>query len=234
MRLLATFGLILICSHTWAAAEKDLYGTKLEDFLEKFRSSIRDGNKDFGIPPLDPFKSDKIPIKLNEKDINLDALLTKVNMQGLSGYKVNSGDFRLIGLKVVMDLTWPLIYAVTNYSMNGTVGGTVALYGKGDIEIGAKDLDIYLEVSLKVKGKYLEVKSVTLKISLRALQFTITGLFDDKDMSELISAVISDMMPKLIQDYQSDIVGVINPIIEDKVNGFLADKTISDLLKLLG
>lgn len=35
-------------------------------FLDgKCRDAIKNGNEEFGIPPLDPFRSDKIPINLD-------------------------------------------------------------------------------------------------------------------------------------------------------------------------
>lgn len=66
------------------------------------------------------------------------------------------------------------------------------------------------------------------------LQFKATGLFDDEDLSELLSALISDMVPQLITDYHDTIVDTIIPMVTDKLNDFLSTKTLAELLKLLG
>lgn len=66
------------------------------------------------------------------------------------------------------------------------------------------------------------------------MQFKATGLFDDEELSELLSAVISDMVPQLIDDYQDMITEKLNAAIAQVLNDFLSDKTLGDILKLLG
>lgn len=44
----------------------ETYRIKLGDFFERFRSMMRYGNSTFGIPVLEPFIKDELPIKLNE------------------------------------------------------------------------------------------------------------------------------------------------------------------------
>lgn len=65
--------------------------------------------------------------------LSLDALLTNVNVGGLSEYKVIDGDFQVIGMKLNINLSWPLITASTDYDMNGSVD-SYEFYGNGEIE----------------------------------------------------------------------------------------------------
>lgn len=63
----------------------------------------------------------------------MDALLTNVKVDGLSAYDVNKGDFKLIGLKLIMNVSWPLIIASTNYAMKGKADN-FEIYGKGEMK----------------------------------------------------------------------------------------------------
>jgi len=50
----------------------------------------------------------------------------------------------------------------------------------------------------------------------------------------VISSVISSVVPDLIDDYQDVITEKINALITKELDVFLADKTISDLIKMFG
>lgn len=66
--------------------------------------------------------------------VRLDALLTNINVQGISEYDVIDGDFSLAGLKLAMNLSWPRIEARTNYAMNGIVADSFEISGNGSIK----------------------------------------------------------------------------------------------------
>ncbi|CAL1678640.1 unnamed protein product [Lasius platythorax] len=237
---LVTFGLSLICTLAWAIkinghhvyAERGMFNV-FEDFLEKFKTILQTGNDTLGIPVLDPFTADEIPIAINEEMINLDALLTNVKVDGLSAYDVNKGDFKLIGLKLIMNVSWPLIIASTNYAMEGKADN-FEIYGEGEMKISPRDFFLETEIGFTMNGKYLKVKDMKLKIFLRALDFHATGLFDDDELSELLSAVISDMVPQLIEDYHDMITDKLILLVTEKLNAFLSTMTLTELLKLIG
>ncbi|XP_070148855.1 uncharacterized protein [Polyergus mexicanus] len=208
--------------------------TMLEEFLEKFKTIMRIGNDTLGIPVLDPFIADEIgPILIDDEMIRLDALLTNVKVDGLSTYNVNHGDFQIIGMKLVMNLSWPLIIASTNYAMKGKADN-FEIYGNGKMEISPQDFFFETEIGFTMNGKYLKVRSMELKLFLKALNFHATGLFDDDELSELLSAVISDMMPQLIEDYHDTITGKLIPLVTQKLDAFLSTMTLAELLKLIG
>jgi len=64
------------------------------------------------------------------------------------------------------------------------------------------------------------------------LQFEATGLFDDDELSAILSALISDLAPELIGD--ETIVNQISSIIKTKCNDLLSNITVSEILKILG
>ncbi|KAM0728096.1 hypothetical protein ACS0PU_005565 [Formica fusca] len=242
MKIVA-FGLSLFCilvcavktNGDHAYVEHDAFGSNVfEEFLEKLKTIMQTGNDTLGIPVLDPFIADQVgPILLDDEMIKLDALLTNVKVDGLSAYNVNHGDFKIIGMKLMMNLSWPLIVASTNYAMKGKADN-FEFYGNGEMEISPQDLSFETEIGFTMNGKYLKVRSMELKIFLKALNFHATGLFDDDELSELLSAVISDMMPQLIEDYHDTITGKLIPLVTQKLNAFLSTMTLAELLRLIG
>ncbi|XP_011265930.1 uncharacterized protein LOC105257176 isoform X1 [Camponotus floridanus] len=209
------------------------YKNILEDFLEKFKTIMRTGNDTLGLPVLDPFTLDQLPIAIDEETMKLDALLSNVQVNALSGYDVNKGDLQIIGLKLIVNVSWPLIAASTNYAMKGKVEN-FEIYGNGEMKISPQGFSLDTEISFTMNGKYLKIKDMKLNIFLRALDFHATGLFDDNDLSELISSLLSDMVPELIENYHDTIVSTIIPIVVDKGNEFLSTKTLAELMALLG
>jgi len=236
---LVAFGLILICCHVWAIeidgqqTIKAQKWTKFEDFLERFKGILRNGDSSLGIPVLDPIAMSQLPLKIKQNDTDFEALLTNVKVDGLSAYTVNSGDFKLIGFKVTLDLTWPLVVATTNYSMKGSVAG-FQLYGDGDINISAHNFRYQTEIAFSLNGNHLKTRQINSKISLGELDFRITGLFNNEEISELLSKLISDMVPQIIKDDHATIIKEVDPIIRKELDSFLATMTLADLLKLLG
>ncbi|XP_077274964.1 uncharacterized protein LOC143904287 [Temnothorax americanus] len=237
---LVAFGLILICCHAWATEIDDNFGevyalkSKLADALEKFKSVVRDGDSNLGIPALDPFITDRLPLNINEPGIGyVDGVFTNVHIDGFSSYKVNNADFKLFGLKVHVDLTWSLVVLNTNYSAKANVFD-FDIYGTGGIEAAAHDFRFLTDIGLKLKGKYVQIESISTKVSLRALDFHATGLYDDNEISEVVSKTISDAVPKLIDTNQKVIVDTINRVITEEGNKYLSTVTFKDLLKILG
>ncbi|KAH0950656.1 hypothetical protein HN011_000802 [Eciton burchellii] len=240
MNCLLMLGLLLICCHARIIEVDDPLLTldlqasnKVVKFLEDFKEKMRTGDEALGIPVLDPFFQSELPIKIKEDIITLDALLTNLNVNKLSEYDVLSGNFGIIGLKFNMNLSWPQISASTNYSMTGNVD-TFQIYGKGKIDMSAHDFVFGTEIRFKVSGIHLKVKAVKSTVSLKKLNFVATGIFNDEEASELISSIVSSVVPELIDNYQDTITEKINALITKELDAFLADKTISDLLKMFG
>ncbi|KAM0728097.1 hypothetical protein ACS0PU_005566 [Formica fusca] len=229
------FGLILICCLAGAIETNGYHvytkRTIFEKFLEKFKIILKTGNESLGIPVFDPFTAERIPIELNEEIINLEALLTNVNMRGLSEYKIIDGNFQIIGIKFNMNLSWPLITASTDYVMKG-YADSYEIYGNGELNLSAKDFNLETEISFIVNGEHFKVRNMKLKLSLRELDFHVTGLFNDDEVSNVLSAVISDMAPELLEDVT--LMDRLTFLAIEKIDAFLSTKTFGELLKLLG
>lgn len=60
----------------------------------------------------------------------------------------------------------------------------------------------------------------------------MTGLFNDDEVSDVLSAVISDMAPELLEDVT--LMDRLTFLAIEKIDAFLSTKTFGELLKLLG
>ena len=59
--------------------------------------------------------------------------LKNIHARGLSDYKVNRGDFSIIGLVVNVSLLFNDIDLTSKYNVNGTLMNEINLYGHGII-----------------------------------------------------------------------------------------------------
>lgn len=232
---LITFGIILICFNIWTVESRVLsqFGS-IVGFLEKFKTKLKNGDDKLGLPVLDPFDADRLEIKLNEEMINMDALLTKANAKGLSEYDIIKGEYDMGKIFVLnLHLSWPLIVASTDYSMKGKISD-FEIYGKGDMKMSAHDFSFNTTMEFAIEGGligHLKITDIKLKLSLKSLDFHVTGLYDDDEMSSILSDLISDMAPDVISD--DAVVNELIPFIRKPLDNFLASKTVLELLNLL-
>ncbi|XP_011705746.1 PREDICTED: uncharacterized protein LOC105460948 [Wasmannia auropunctata] len=235
-RNLLAFGIILICCHAWAIETDDnfvgtAFKTHLEKDLDQNLRSLRKGGS--GIP--DPFIKDKISFELDAGIIKFYGLLSNVNVTGLSTKIVNRADIRPLELRAEVNLTWPLVNARTgNYGINGSVV-CFPLNGKGEMNATVRNFTFTIDTTLKLKGlQHIQIKSMKMELSLRALELHVTGLINDQ-ISEALSKMISNLVSKLINNYQK-IIGenTINLIVMNRINNYLLTVTIIELMKKLG
>ena len=64
-------------------------------------------------------------------------------------------------------------------------------------------------------------------------QTIITGLFNDEGLSDISSAIASDLGPTLVRNYQKKLTERINTVVKTKANKILSTMSIKDLLKLI-
>ncbi|KAL0104977.1 hypothetical protein PUN28_016545 [Cardiocondyla obscurior] len=245
----AALGFILIGCHAWAIETDDNiptvydakdrvvqtfhYKTKLEKFLDKLKSKLQKGDSDLGIPILDPYIANKLQIELRNETsmIDFEAGLTNITIVGLSAYKVNSADLKLIGLKAQADLIWSNIKANTNYSMNGHFS-ILNVYGNGSINAVLKDLRVRADINLALKDiQHVRVEKVLTTVTIGEFEFNATGLYNDKKISQLLSQTISKLIPQALD--LNEIANHLNDIVTQVLNKFLATKTIFQLIRIL-
>lgn len=81
-----------------------------------------------------------------------------------------------------------------------------------------------------MKDKSLYMKQFEIFPSLDNWTTNFSGLMDDEDLSKLLSNMISESVPALLEEYRVTINKTVSPIIIEQANKFLANKTIGDII----
>ncbi|XP_035731097.1 uncharacterized protein LOC118445539 [Vespa mandarinia] len=198
--------------------------------LEKLRKLMKTGNETLKIPVLDPFKLKQYVYQIKEDHIvEAHGFLRNLKINDLSTFNVIKADINLVGVQVNIHLSWDSIKFVTDYTLKGTLIELLSIYGFGDIKANVKGLDLNMTMSFSVKDDEIYVRSFDSAIKLKGLDFTITGLFYDKGISRIVSLIVSDMTPKLIDDYQSEITKKFNTYATNFLNNFLKGLNLMSL-----
>lgn len=65
------------------------------------------------------------------------------------------------------------------------------------------------------------------------LQCDITGLYNDDELSAVVSKAIGEITPGLIEDYQSKLSTIASPIVANAMNRVLKNMTLKDILDMI-
>lgn len=211
-----------------------LQGGQLVGVLEKFKDVLKKGNAKLGIPILDPFRQEHMNIDLEAKKLfSVKGTLANTRAVGLSNYKVNKGDFTLAGLKANVNLTWDDISIMTKYNVKGTLVDSISFFGNGNLSVVIKGLAVTVDLKLSVKDKKLYVADLVLHAHIKALPCKITGLYDDEDMSDTVSQIITETAPGILDDYQKQISEYASPKAAELLNNILKNYTLKELIDMI-
>ena len=199
--------------------------------LEKFRNIIKNGNDSLGIPALDPLKMEHVDLNVKEGGlIELHGALDNLRAHGLSTYIINKGDLAIVGLLANVSLTWNEIDLMTNYKITSGKIADMDVYGSGTLMAVIKGLTVTVDMKIGIKDGGLYAKELVLHAHLKGLNFKITGLYDDAEMSKLVSSIVSDVAPGLIEDYQEKLSNIGSPIVLKLLNKVLKNISLSSIL----
>ena len=70
------------------------------------------------------------------------------------------------------------------------------------------------------------------KIQMK-FQIELDGLYNDTMISEVISAVISDLAPEVFETYKPQLLTVLEKSISEVVNHFLGDMSLTDIINII-
>ncbi|XP_015181385.1 PREDICTED: uncharacterized protein LOC107069001 [Polistes dominula] len=203
--------------------------------VDKLREIMRNGSSALGIPVLDPFKLRQTEYIIREKGfLEAQGYLRNMQADNLSNFVAIKADYTIIGLKINLHLKWDSIKLVTDYSIIGNLGDMLSIYGLGEIDATAQGLELNVTMGLSIKDNGdLFVRSFESGIKLKALDIKITGLFHDEPVSKIVSTILSDMIPQLIDDYQQELTGKFNTLATNTINKLLKGKTLWDLISII-
>ncbi|XP_017793106.1 PREDICTED: LOW QUALITY PROTEIN: uncharacterized protein LOC108574943 [Habropoda laboriosa] len=182
----------------------------------------------------DPFQRTHMDVNLSAKGLfSVNGTLDNVRANGLSNYKVNKGDFAIVGLKANVSLTWDDISIMTKYNVKGTLIDSIPFFGNGNLSVVIKGLTVTVDLKLGVKDKKVYVTDLVLHAHIKQFPCKITGLFDDEGISNTMSQVITEVTPGLLDDYQNKISAYASPKVADLLNKLLKNYTLKDLMEII-
>ncbi|XP_031850225.1 uncharacterized protein LOC116435129 [Nomia melanderi] len=246
MYLSATvLAMILVSCHAFApgdleslaADEAEPYAltVDLKKFLESMKETLKKGDTRLNIPVLDPLKQDHLDVNLKEKIVELEATLDNLRVHHLSDYTVNKGELKMIGFKVSVDLMWNEIDLMTLYKVtHGKLIDALSFYGEGSIAAVIKNLQISVDIGLSAnKEGFLFVRELDLGVRLGGFDFSISGLYNDDEVSKILSQIISELVPEIVQDYSEKVSDYGGELVTRLLNQVLSKITIDQLLEMI-
>ncbi|KAL7299442.1 hypothetical protein TKK_0007685 [Trichogramma kaykai] len=208
--------------------------SKLRVFLEALKGYMQTGNDELGIPKMDPFETKFQKIDLKKRDLVLKGNVSEVHVEGLSNYKVGDVDFRIGQKNLTIGLKWPRINGTTKYSVDATYSEKVSIYGTGDVSFDIRDLEFYSQIQFQKSKAVKIVGLIKTRVKLGALKLNLTGLFNDDELSGLVSEALSDVLPETIDEYQAETVALVNELVVEEGNKLVVGSTWTEIISKLG
>ncbi|KAJ8674521.1 hypothetical protein QAD02_005783 [Eretmocerus hayati] len=211
-------------------------GDKLREALEKFKEVMRKGNESLGIPVLDPLKLAHEEFDINDELFNLEGEVNNLFVKGLSDYIVQEADVKLAGWKVTLNLLFTNITGRTSYRIKGQIHKNIPVYGYGNFSFETYDFDFATQAKVKIDFQNKKVSLVSFNstsLSLGKVKVDMSGLYGNDDLAKLVSAVISDIAPDTLVEYQEEVTKKLDQIMLEEGNKFLEKHTFDDLIPSL-
>ncbi|XP_011171964.2 uncharacterized protein LOC105204553 isoform X2 [Solenopsis invicta] len=206
---------------------------KLKRFLEKFRTRMRNGIPELGIPPLEPFTLDEIDIDMDNPEIgNISLVIENLEMRNLSTFLIDRAKLSLIGPTITINISIPEIYASGHYNISGVLGDTYQLRGAGSFQTIVRDFRAYVNTVLGyARGMYL--KRFDLDFSLRTIKMHLENFMGGEGIAQIMSKVFEDLTPEALDIIKPDILPPIQDHVASHVNETIRHLTMRDLFRVL-
>ncbi|XP_065164427.1 uncharacterized protein [Atheta coriaria] len=194
--------------------------------LEEAKALFITGVPEMGIPVLDPLVLDALPFNLNLPDlIEADIGLSHGMFKGLSDFNVTDVKIDItediFPIKASISVRFNDLYFVSNYAINGSVGGSTQAFGG----ILALELDNFI-FSLSIEtGQHCNVITLdknSFGLEIEAANVFITGLMNDENMSSEISKLLTEILADTITASSEGLDEMVSPIIQKELNKILA------------
>ncbi|KYM81367.1 hypothetical protein ALC53_08135 [Atta colombica] len=206
---------------------------KLKRFLEKFRTRMRNGIAELGIPPLEPFTLDEIDIDTDNPEIGkISLVIENLELRNLSTFLIDRAKLSLIGPTITINISIPEIYASGRYNISGILGDTYPLRGAGFFQTIVRDFRVYVNTVLGyARGMYL--KKFDLDFSLRAIKMHLENFMGGEEIGQIMSKVFEDLTPEALDVIKPDILPPIQDYVASHVNETIHHLTMRDLFHVL-
>ncbi|XP_054747359.1 uncharacterized protein LOC129253125 [Anastrepha obliqua] len=232
-RLFHAIALVLvICFHIAPQAES-IGEDAVLDFLEQLRVRMCHPIPQLGLPALDPFQITQVEAQMNNKYIiDFTGSMTDFKLTGLSDFILN--DFRISMIrKSIFNVTLPLTALNSIYTAKGSLAYIANLAGDGDAEAYVKDFSLGISFSFKT-GKYLGIRNLSIQIKVGEVYIDFENLLEEERINDFFHSLINELGLELLGDLWTDEQGFVEQNVQERVNVFIGQYTLSDIMKIIG
>jgi len=199
------------------------------------RDILLNGSPDLGIPVLDPFYLDHLDLDINiEPTVVLQGVVDGVEVRNIATFVIDNIKTNLLLLKLDFGLTVPEIVAEgEHYKLDGNLGGLLPVYGEGRFDVAVQNLSLAGTVTLGSNNSFLYVKSLDVDVNLSSAKVNFEGLLGGGDLGDLANEIVSDMIPKLLEELKPTLLPEVIQLVIEQANKMLDGVTLQDILDLI-
>nr|XP_040228058.2 uncharacterized protein LOC120952672 isoform X2 [Anopheles coluzzii] len=202
--------------------------------LENLRDLMRTGNPETGMPVLAPYHNPDLFINASFGGLlEFDARFTPMNIIGLDTF-VGRLQVDLATLRFPFEFRFAEISANGFYDANGRLWGLIPIFGIGDFSVRPRDVVATGFATITDNGQgFLKLSDFSISLQIGSLESNIQGLLLGGDLSDLLNAVIQDIVPSVLRNFPDGMTNLLNALVVPIANRFLATRTMEDLMGLL-
>lgn len=180
----------------------------LEDIiLGNIISAIKNGSDCFGNPPLDPLDYQE-EIHAENLDLLGYILVDFLNIHGirstkLSEFLVHNFVFDLVGLSVVLNVTFPeLNLDLDNYDFSAILVTLIPADGNGTLQLNLRDVNIDLNFTIASQNGSIIFDTLNFHLAVGDVKLIVTGLFGGSRTSYVVGSTVNGLAPTVIAGIQ--------------------------------
>jgi len=189
-------------------------------------SAIKNGSDCFGNPPLDPLDYEE-DLHFENLDLLNYVLVDFLNVQGihstkLSEFLVHTFTFDVLGLSVVLNVTFPeLTLDLDHYDLSAVILDIIPADGNGTLQLNLRDVNIDLAFTLGSQNESIILDTLSFHLAVGEVKLTVTGLFGGSRTSYVVGAAVSGLAPNIIAGVQETSGPEIVEQLRNLINGLL-------------
>ncbi|XP_058117152.1 uncharacterized protein LOC131288851 [Anopheles ziemanni] len=202
--------------------------------LENLREMMRTGNPETGMPILAPYHNPDLFINASFGGLlDFDARFTPMNIVGLDSF-VGRLQVDLSNLRFPFEFRFSELSAHGFYDANGRLWGLIPIFGIGDFSVRPRDILATGFAQITDNGQgFLMLSDFSISLQIDSLESNIQGLLLGGELSDLLNAVIQDIVPSVLRNFPDGMTNLLNALVVPIANRFLATRTMEDLMGLL-
>ncbi|KYB27500.1 hypothetical protein TcasGA2_TC031133 [Tribolium castaneum] len=149
-----------------------------------------------------------------------NASVANFELTGLQGFQVPYLHLAVVGMQLNFTFVLPSINLFTDYKGDLLVANLVPFYGAGKANVHILNAEIQGSAQTDLSNG-ISLKNLRIQLYVESATFDIHGALNNEDFSQILSALLNDLVPSFIDNHQQVISDILSPIIEGLINAIL-------------